>query len=31
MSDTKNVYAAINAVQAALSKIGITKNREAKD
>lgn len=27
----KNVYAAINAVQAALSKIGITKNREAKD
>lgn len=31
MNDTKNVYAAINAVQAALSKIGITKNREAKD
>lgn len=31
MSDTKKVYSAINAVQAALSKTGITKAREAKD
>lgn len=31
MSETKKVYAAINAVQAALSKTGITKAREAKD
>lgn len=29
--DTKKVYSAINSVQAALSKTGITKNREAKD
>lgn len=31
MSESRNVYAAINAVQAALAKRGITKDREAKD